>query len=169
VSVKLELLPEQELLLLHAVEGLEYEFSVGRLYPITLAIVKAYGLDLDGPGYEKSPRRLLLEELVDEYKRQIDYSKTAYLAWDHASLNTRSAHLLALLCALSQESLTSRDGVLYHRGYSAGEEACFCMASFGLLEDGEGGHFTSKGKELATVALSDEFSPLSDFTFEDLQ
>lgn len=169
----LEKLERYELLLLSAVEGMEGQHHVPRLYDLVIAVLEKYGLEMDKPGYENSNRYLELDKLTSKYKREIGYGM-GYggidpIRGDLSALNKRSFNLLILLAGQCKEGLSDRSGEMDHLHMSAGELACFQLASYGLLvEERRGGRWTPAGEAAVELALSDRFAPPRDFTFADL-
>ena len=167
--VDFEKLNAEEILLLAAVEGMEGQHHVPCLYDLIIALLEKYGLEMDKPAYEISKRYLELQKLAQKYKREAGYGTSNPMRNDRSALNKRSVNLLVLLAGQCKEGLSDRRGGMDHRHMSAGELACFQLASHGLLvEEGRGGRWTLAGEAAVKLALSGQFAPLDDFTFADL-
>ena len=167
--VDLQKLNAAEILLLAAVEGMEGQHHVPCLYDLVIALLRKYGLELDMPGYQTSRRFVELVSLEQKYKREVGYGTSNPMRGDRSALNKRSDNLLILLAGQCKEGLSDRRGGMDHLHMSAGELACFQLASYGLLvKEGRGGRWTSAGEAAVKLALSEQFAPLKDFTFADL-
>jgi hypothetical protein len=167
--VDFEKLNAEEILLLAAVEGMEGQHHVPCLYGLVIALLEKYDLELDKPGYGTSKGFLELEKLAQKRMREVGYWTSNPMRGDRSALNKRSDNLLVLLAGQCKEGLSDRTGGMDHLCMSAGELACFQLASYGLLvEEGRGGDWTLAGEAAVKLALSDQFAPLNDFTFADL-
>jgi hypothetical protein len=169
VSIRLEDLATEELLLLQAVEAMEGQHHSARLYDLVIAVLAAYGLDMDTPGYEASPQFLQLESAADKRKHEVGYWAKDRTNGDRSRLNQRSASLLIILAGQCDEITMPQTNEIDHLCMSAGEAACFQLASYDLLAPANrGGFWTPAGKQASAVALSIGFDPISDFMFEDM-
>jgi hypothetical protein len=167
VRNRLEGIATEELLLLQAVEAMEGQHHSARLYDLVIAVLAAYGLDIDTPDYETSPQFLQLESVADKRKHEVGYWAKDRLNGDRSRLNQRSKSLLVILAGQCDEIRMPKTNEIDHHCMSAGEAACFQLASYDLLAPANrGGCLTPAGKEASAVALTIGFNPISHFMFE---
>jgi hypothetical protein len=149
---------------------MEVQHHCARLYDLVIGVLAAYGLDMDTSDYEASPQFQQLESAAEKRKHEVGYWAKDRMNFDRSRLNRRSDSLLVILAGQCDEITVPQTNEIDHLCMSAGEAACFQLASYDLITPANrGGYWTPAGKRVRAVALDTSFNPLSDFIFEDMK